>query len=221
MRYEIITIGLPLPFRLGSVNCYLLEIQDSYILIDTGGSNNRAGLVRTLERAGCKPGSLKLIILTHGDFDHTGNAKYLRTEYGPKIMMHRDDAGMMEDGDMFVNRKKSNILIKMVTTTLFGFGRSERCEPDSTIEDGYDFAVHGFDAKALHLPGHSRGSIGVLTSDGDLFCGDLLENTKAPAPNALMDDTVALEASLEKLRGLAVKTVYPGHGRPFSMDMLA
>jgi hydroxyacylglutathione hydrolase len=177
--------------------------------------------VRALERAGCKPGSLKLIILTHGDFDHTGNAKYLRTEYGPKIMMHSDDVGMIADGDMFVSREKSNILIKIASRTLFGFGRSERCEPDSTIEDGYDFAGYGLDATALHLPGHSRGSIGVLTSDGDLFCGDLLESTRAPAPNALMDDTVALEASLDKLRGLAVKTVYPGHGRPFSMDMLA
>ncbi|RLI67201.1 hypothetical protein DRO91_10540, partial [Candidatus Heimdallarchaeota archaeon] len=32
------------------------------------------GLERELEKAGCKPGDLKLVVLTHGDFDHTGNA---------------------------------------------------------------------------------------------------------------------------------------------------
>jgi glyoxylase-like metal-dependent hydrolase (beta-lactamase superfamily II) len=33
-----------------------------------------------------------------------------------------------------------------------------------------------------------------------------------------MDDRVACEASLEKLRGLEIDTVYPGHGRPFLWD---
>ena len=41
--------------------------------------------------AGCKLGSLKLIVLTHGDFDHTGNAAYLRHKYAIKIAMHFDN----------------------------------------------------------------------------------------------------------------------------------
>jgi glyoxylase-like metal-dependent hydrolase (beta-lactamase superfamily II) len=32
-----------------------------------------------------------------------------------------------------------------------------------------------------------------------------------------MDDPAACVASLEKLAGLAIHTVYPGHGKPFSM----
>nr|MDO8075676.1 MBL fold metallo-hydrolase [Candidatus Freyarchaeota archaeon] len=85
---KIITISLPLPYRLGTVNCYLIKTDTSYILIDTGCSNKRTELEKELESAGCKPGNLKLVVLTHGDFDHTGNAAYLREKFGTRIAMH-------------------------------------------------------------------------------------------------------------------------------------
>lgn len=81
-------------------------------------------------------------------------------------------------------------------------------------------AAYGCDARAISLPGHSRGSIGILTRNGDLFCGDLLENQTRPALNGIMDDIEAGRASIEKLKGLNVKTVYPGHGAPFPMEAL-
>ncbi len=46
-----------------------IETDTGYILIDTGGSNKRTDLEKELASAGCKPGYLKLIVLTHGDFD--------------------------------------------------------------------------------------------------------------------------------------------------------
>lgn len=53
------------------VNNYLVKTGDSYILIDTGFSTKRTDFEKELESAGVRPGNLKLIILTHGDFDHT------------------------------------------------------------------------------------------------------------------------------------------------------
>ena len=114
MPQEIKTIRLPLPYHLGSVNCYLIATDTGNILIDTGGSNKRTDLEKELESAGCKPGNLKLIVVTHGDFDHTGNAAYLRKKFGTKIAMHADDSGMLEHGDMFWNRKKGNFLIFLI-----------------------------------------------------------------------------------------------------------
>ncbi|HWR70506.1 MAG TPA: MBL fold metallo-hydrolase, partial [Dehalococcoidia bacterium] len=67
-------MSLGLPFRIGRVNCYLIETDSGFVLIDTGASNRRKDIEKELESAGCKPGDLKLIILTHGDFDHMGNA---------------------------------------------------------------------------------------------------------------------------------------------------
>jgi hydroxyacylglutathione hydrolase len=223
MPQEIKTISLPLPYRLGSMNCYLVETGTGYVLIDTGCSNRHAELVEDLESAGCTPGRLDLVVLTHGDFDHAGNAAYLRERFGTKVAMHRDDAEMVERGDMFCNRRNANILIRVVSpmlSALFGFGKSERFQPDLFIEDGYDLSEYGFDAQVLHIPGHSRGSVGILTAGGDLFCGDLLNSTDKPALNSIIDDLAAANASVARLRSLGVNTVYPGHGRPFSLEEL-
>jgi glyoxylase-like metal-dependent hydrolase (beta-lactamase superfamily II) len=235
-------ITLPLPFRLGTVNCYLVETNAGFVLVDTGGSNQRAELEKELVGAGCQPGVLQLIVLTHGDFDHIGSAAYLREKFGTQIAMHQDDAGMAERGDMFWNRKSGGTLFRMIAPLLFRFAKSDRFKPDFYIEEGRDFSDYGFDAQVLSLPGHSKGSIGILTAGGDpstgsprrslsraeprgsgqagqaLFCGDLLENSDKPALNSIMDDLVAANASVEKLKGFEVNTVYPGHGKPFPME---
>jgi glyoxylase-like metal-dependent hydrolase (beta-lactamase superfamily II) len=46
-----------------------------------------------------------------------------------------------------------------------------------TIGDGTNLSEYGLDAKVLSIPGHSRDSIGFLATGGDLFYGDLLDNT--------------------------------------------
>jgi glyoxylase-like metal-dependent hydrolase (beta-lactamase superfamily II) len=219
MPPEITTIQLSLPYHLGSVNCYLVKIDTGYILIDTGSSNKRTDLEKQLESASCLPSQLKLIVLTHGDFDHIGNAAYLRQKFGTEIAMHADDADMAERGDMFWNRKKGNRLIRTLAPILFRFGTANRFQPDVIIEDEVDLSAYGFDAKILSIPGHSKGSIGILTAAGDLFCGDLFANLERPALNSIMDDLVAANASVEKLKGLGINTVYPGHGKPFPMEM--
>jgi glyoxylase-like metal-dependent hydrolase (beta-lactamase superfamily II) len=203
---------------MGTVNCYLVETGRGFLLIDTGASNQRTELDRELLNAGCRPGNLGLIILTHGDFDHIGNAAHLRDKSGASIAMHGDDAGMAEHADMFWSRSSGSAIFRILAPILFRFPKSNRFEPDLHVGEGYDLSEHGLDARVLSIPGHSKGSIGILTANGDLFCGDLLENTKQPASNSLMDDAAACEASIEKLQGLGIATVYPGHGEPFPME---
>jgi glyoxylase-like metal-dependent hydrolase (beta-lactamase superfamily II) len=221
MVQEISLISLAMPLGMGRVNCYLIRNDAGHFLIDTGSSNARGEVGRELQRRGVAPTSLRLIILTHGDFDHIGNAAHLRSAFGSRIAMHRDDSAMAERGDMFVNRKKPNILIRSLLPLLSGFGASERFTPDLLVDDGYNLSQDGLGAKVVHLPGHSRGSIGILTVGGELFCGDLFESTKAPALNPLMDDPAAAAASLGILGELSIRTVYPGHGRPFTMQELS
>jgi len=218
LPYRIRAISLSLPYRLGSVNCCLVEADAGYVLIDTGGSNKRAELVRELDSAGCKPGSLNLIVLTHGDFDHSGNCAFLREKYGTRAAMHIDDLGMVERGDMFYNRESGNALIRAMAPILFRYGKADRFEPDLFLHEGDDLSKYGVEARVLHLPGHSKGSIGILTTSGDLFCGDLLDNTNGPRLGSIMDDPTAAKASVEKLKGLEIQTVYPGHGRPFAWE---
>jgi len=57
-----------------------------------------------------------------------------------------------------------------------------------------------------------------LTNEEAFFSGDFLENRTCPSVATLVDDAEALKASFERVKKLDIRTVYPGHGKPFSMD---
>jgi glyoxylase-like metal-dependent hydrolase (beta-lactamase superfamily II) len=201
-----------------AVNCYLVKTPFGYVLIDTGLTKRRSDLVEELETAGCKPGDLRLIIITHGHLDHNGNTAYLREKYDAKVAMHGGDSAMAESGDMFRDVKGLTVAIIRILLPLVGMSRYDSFTPDIFLVDGHDLSEHGLDARVVHFPGHSKGSIGVLTAEGDLFCGDILGNTGKPTKTTIVDDSAELDASVEKLKTLEIKTVYPGHGRPFQME---
>ena len=222
MNQEIIPIELKLPFRTGSVNCYLVKTNTGFILVDTGSPGNNRELESKLDEYGCKAGNFHLILLTHGDFDHSGNAAYLRKKFNTKIAMLPEDSPMVERGDMFLTRKKGNFIQSRIVKTMFGFGKSQRFTPDLEITEGFDLTEYGLEAEVIHIPGHSKGSIGILVTDDTLICGDLLESTggsENPKLNSLMDDLEAANQSIDKLNKLKIDTVYPGHGQPFTMNM--
>lgn len=220
MPLEINTITTPFIFRI-TVNCYLVQAGSDFFLIDTARAGKRDVIEKELVSAGCTPENLKLIILTHGDFDHCGNAAYLREKFGTKITMHEADSGMVERGDMFWNRKNPNFLIKAITQVLFRLRKSDRFQPDFYIRKGDNLSAYGFDAEVIEIPGHSKGSVGLLTADGDLFCGDLLANVGKPDIWSIIDDPEAATASVEKLKTKAINMVYPGHGKPFPVEALS
>ncbi len=221
MTQQIIPIRLPLPLKLSHVYSYLVNTPDGYFLVDTGMTNARGQLTTALEHFCAQPGDLKLILLTHGDFDHTGNARYIRDKFHSRIAMHKSDAGMLENGDMFWNRKLDNALLKKLMPLFIRFGEKEQTSPDLLLEDGASLADYGLDAQVLNTPGHSSGSICILTNTGDLFCGDLFTNsTGKPALNSMMYDKPAGNASYDRLMAFDINMVYPGHGAPFRWDEL-
>jgi hydroxyacylglutathione hydrolase len=78
-----------IPMTFLSVNCYLVKTVDGgYVLVDTGISWKRRSIEKALAGAGCEPGNLRLVIITHGDVDHAGNCAYLRDKYGAKVALH-------------------------------------------------------------------------------------------------------------------------------------
>lgn len=209
--------------KTGFVNCYLIKTESGFFMIDTGIASKRIELVSELEHTGCKPENLVLILVTHGDSDHCGNCAYLREKFGAKIAMHPAEAEIVASGEMLSSRRPRQsplrkILIKSLTPFV-SLKKSDRFTADLSIEDGTDLSDWEFNARVLHLPGHSNGSIGVLTADGELFCGDLIDNNDIPRLH-MVDDPAAANASLEKLRQFMIKIVYPGHGAPFTMDQL-
>ena len=98
-----------IPIKLGIANSYILKGKEGYILVDTGYARKRKELERKLTELGVTKNNLKLIVLTHQDFDHTGNAEYIREKYNTKIAMHKEDSEAVKKGDMLWNRKGRNI----------------------------------------------------------------------------------------------------------------
>ena len=210
------------------VNCYLLKTDDGFILVDTSIGTARAKLEEDLTNAGCGPGDLKLIILTHGDTDHCGNAAYLREKFGVPIAMHSDDSGMVATGDMSWNRKPKpdrmtlfGKLLSSLAGRMVGHAKFDTFKPDQFLEDGSKLSQYGSQAIILYTPGHSRGSISVLTANGDLIGGDLFMNMLKPNLHFMIDDMNAAKASIAKMRELGARTIYPGHGKPFLLEQLA
>lgn len=219
MSLDINVISTSFIFNI-TVNSYLIKTSSGFILIDTAKSGKRAEIEKALHQAGCEKGDLNLIILTHGDFDHCGNAAYLREKFGTKITIHQDDSGMVENGDMFWNRNQPNFLVRMLMSLFFRLSRADRFVPDFYIKANDTLSNYGFDAQVIELPGHSKGSVGLLTVDGDLFCGDLLGNLDKPELWSIIDDPKSANLSVEKLKHYEINTVYPGHGKPFLMPEL-
>jgi glyoxylase-like metal-dependent hydrolase (beta-lactamase superfamily II) len=235
MKQEIIRIDLD------KVNCYLAKSEEGFVLFDTGGyitldkqqSNRREALVRELDKAGCKPGNLKAIILTHGDNDHVTNAAYLRDKYKTIIAIHKDDKELVEN--VTVDRMMANFRFQSLVLILISKLMSKQIRkmnanilenytnftPDIYLKEGDNLSQYGFDARIIDLPGHTAGSIGILFGHGELISGDIFANNKKPAyaPNAL--DFKQMKNSAKKLLPLKITKVYPGHGDPFEFNEIA
>jgi len=234
MKQEIIRIDL------GGVNCYLGKQGENFILFDTGGhmfldkqfDNRRQALEKALNSYGCNTTNLKLIMLTHGDNDHAANAVYLRTKYHAKIAMHAADFALVDCPSMEKLMENchyhapsyklmfivmNRLIRKISQKALDDF---ESFKPDIAVDDGFDLSPYGFEANVIAIPGHTKGSIGILTHDGDLISGDTFANMSKPeiAPNAY--DFKVLRHSIKGLDSMNIKTVYPGHGAPFSFSVL-
>lgn len=203
--------------KLGGIsgNVYLVKSEGSFVLIDTGVSFKRSELEKKLEDYQCIPGMLKCILLTHGDFDHSGNALYLSKKYNCPLGIHKNDAVVLKTGDMFVNRKKNNKVVGFLVKKIIGI---KPFIPDFYLEDSQDLNEYGFDGFLIHTPGHSPGSVCLITAARECFCGDLFENIKIPQLNSIVDDLNEMKNSAKKVLKYNCEILYPGHGNAFKIN---
>ena len=227
MMQNIIRIDLK------GVNCYLLENNQKFILVDTGGhmfmdkqyTDRRNELVRELEKNGVNNSNLSMIILTHGDNDHACNASYIRDKFHSKIAMHAGDVFMVEKSNpncYRVNSKYQSFLLNMVFKLLESkikllmekvYKEFETFKPDILLEDNQTLAE--FEGRIFHIPGHTPGSICILDNEGNLIAGDLFANNKKPSLGINAQNFDEMKESAIKILKNNVFKIYPGHGEPF------
>ncbi len=148
--------------------------------------------------------TVESIVLTHGHFDHLRAAAALKRETGAPLAIHAADAGAI--GSPATSGG-----------TMFGYDH-EPVSAERELEEGDVVSVGNVRLRVLHTPGHTPGSICLLSSaEGtvpQLFAGDTLFAGSVGRTDFPGGDPLVLSRSIrEKLAPLADETVvHPGHG---------
>ena len=139
------------------VCCHLVDTGDGLILIDTGYAHTMHLLIRNIRALGFKPEDIKIIIHSHGHFDHFGASCRLKTLYNCKIYMGRGD----------VERLKINPSAALMEYSPEPYGPIP--ETDVAIEDGDIISLGNTHIRCVSAPGHSEG---VMAFFFDAYDGD-------------------------------------------------
>jgi glyoxylase-like metal-dependent hydrolase (beta-lactamase superfamily II) len=178
-------------------NCYIVgdPATKEAVVIDPGGDAER--LLEVIKE---KELTITAIVATHAHFDHVVAAEQLRAATGAPFYLHPEDKPvlewMQESGRMFL-----------------GIELPPPPEVDTEAREGDRLIAGSTRLEIIHTPGHSPGSISLVT-DGAVFAGDTLFAGSIGRTDLPGGDTQALlDAVKDKLFRLDLdKTVYPGHG---------
>jgi glyoxylase-like metal-dependent hydrolase (beta-lactamase superfamily II) len=214
-------VPIPLPI----CRAFLLK-GERPILVDTGRSSDLPAIESALRRHGVDPADLSLILHTHAHWDHCGSTAGLRPQTAARIAVHAADAPMMRAGNNGV-LKPTGLTARWLQPLL---DRAfPPAEPDLLIEAERDLSEFGVAARVVFTPGHTAGSISVLTERGEALVGDLLMGgffggrlwSRRPGLHYFADDLGLLRQSLRKVLALSPRAIYPAHGGPLDPAAVA
>ena len=197
--------------KCGNGNCYIVSENENAVLIDTCKSDSIDKILHF-----CKPYNIRLILLTHGHFDHAQNAAALSKELNAPIAMHRADLALLSDNNS-QPLGSEGLLGRIVLNASLKSFESEKIPsfaPTVFLEDGDTLHEYGINAKILHLPGHTDGSIAVDAVEEHLFVGDALMNMFYPTTSMIFHNKAEMLKSAERISSLGKRTIYFGHGKP-------
>lgn len=233
---EVITgiyrIRLPLPFALNHVNCYLLEDDGGWALVDTGLHRPEiyAGWQAAFAQIGIDRPRIRRIFVTHMHPDHIGLAGRLQQETGaPVFISPREwevaEAAWVHDeqqeqalpaylrrvgappdvGAIVINQQRKLQQMTQPTPTDVAF-----------LNPGETLSIGGRRFEVIHAPGHADGQILLYSaSDRLILCGDQVLQSITPNiglwPSTQPNPLKRYMESLQALMKLDVALALPGH----------
>ncbi len=229
--------ALPVPVPHGSVPyslCYLVRDGDNGIhVIDPGFNSvdNWGALAFALSRIGSSKSDIASIIVTHLHPDHVGMADRLARSTGAPVVMHgieaRDLERLARDGvpDLGPHIDDYGVPVErraeMIASASMHYQENGLSSPAVTVEHGDRLDIPGRDIRALHLPGHTPGHLGLRFVDERLLVtGDHVLPTSYPDLSLRGEDGTYVLAhylrSLDQLTEFDDHEVLPGHGYRFT-----
>ncbi|NLO90255.1 MAG: MBL fold metallo-hydrolase [Clostridia bacterium] len=184
-------------------NCYIFfdpETREGAV-IDPGSQGDK--ILDYIDQSKIK---VKYIINTHGHYDHIGADLFLKEKLGAEILIHGKDAAMLKDPML-------NLSFYDDVSEIGGI------VPDRLLKEGDTISVGNISFKVLHTPGHTPGSI-CLLSQREIFTGDTLFECSVGRTDLPGGSFKQLKDSLKnKILNLPDHLiVYPGHGPSTTME---
>jgi glyoxylase-like metal-dependent hydrolase (beta-lactamase superfamily II) len=207
----------------GETNCYLLRDESGVVVVDPGPPGGTARVTVRAEEEGIRPQDVRLIFVTHGHLDHYGAAPGVKAWCGAPVAAFAGEPEFSQDPRNALPPAQTlrGSIIRWLYLRLSPLARFAPLEADLLLEPGTSLQSYGLAAETVPLPGHSPGSLGLVTTEGDVLVGDLFVNYAVPSQPLYLSDREAWERSYERVRALKPRMVYIGHGEPFAGDRLA
>lgn len=213
-----------LPVGILQCNCHIIGDPKTReaLVIDPGDDAGR--ILEVIQRHKL---SVRAILITHTHIDHVGGLHRVHQATGAPVQMHPDDLELYRMLD--------------VQAGWLGWKTPEKVQVDQLLREGDTIRWGGFQARVLHTPGHTQGSV-CLYMPSDMpearaatDAGKLAERLPEPLPERVpgrlfAGDTLfagsigrtdlwggSFESIIRSLKGKVLELpddtiVYPGHG---------
>ena len=174
-----------LPLGAYQTNCYIIHEAASSrcCIIDPGYEPEK--VLRKVESLGL---TVEAVLLTHGHFDHVGGVRTIAAETDCAVYLCAGDLAMpqmMTAGPLYYT---------------------------DTYGEGDTLRLAGLEISVIHTPGHTPGSVCLLT-EGAMFSGDTLFCGSCGRTDLPGGDWDTIQGSLRRLATLPEPcNVFPGHG---------
>ena len=225
---EIAPAVAQLPISIANV--YFVGAPGSpWVLVDTGTPGNARKIRREAEKRFGKGSKPECILLTHGHFDHAGNAPDLVALWGCPVYAHTLEFPYLTGASSYPPADPTApgfmaFMSRFFTTKPIDLGGSLRPLEVGTVPGLPDWEWHP-------TPGHAPGHVSFFRrSDATLLAGDAFTTVDlddafstlakkqqvSRPPTPFTYDWAAARASVQRMDSLKPRTIGCGHGTPMS-----
>lgn len=183
-------------------NCYLLQLKEGWLMIDTGLPDTFSQLLQLLNQNDISVYEINYLLITHFHPDHAGLTQNLR-DLGINLILHENQVPYIKELNAFYKKHPEAKFRDIVASNAVIVSESNSSSFLETI---------GISGNLIATPGHTDDSVSLVIDNLCAFVGDLPAYELAEA----YDDLV-IEDSWDIIKNYEVKTIYPGHGDVYEL----
>lgn len=181
----------------GFVGVWVVQTSAGLILFDASESEAHARdhLIPGLRALGLDPATIRIVVVTHGHWDHFGGAAFLQQTYGAHVALGAPDWDMIERLPPGAREIGSGALPRR----------------DIVLTDGQDLTLGDTTIRIAVTPGHTPGTVSAIVparEGGRTYPLSLLGSTAFPAtiaPTPTTGGLAAYDASVRRFAALSAQ----------------